>query len=195
MDASLFARGVAIGFSIAAPVGPIGVLCIRRTLADGRLAGLVTGLGAATADACYGGVAGFGLTAVSGLLLRQQVWVRLLGGLILCYLGLKAIAAAGGRGLPGAYASALALTLTNPLTILSFAAIFAGLGAGTAGGYRGAAALVLGVLSGSTLWWLLLSGGIGLMRGKATPRLLRWVGRLSGGILLGFGLLAFTSLR
>src|SRR5512140_2506793 len=91
MAAALFLRGLLIGFSIAAPVGPIGVLCIRRTLANGRVSGLVTGLGAATADGLYGCVAGFGLTFISSLLIDQQMWLRLFGGLFLCYLGLKTL--------------------------------------------------------------------------------------------------------
>src|SRR5579862_4353247 len=117
-------RGLLIGFSIAAPVGPIGVLCIRRTLANGRVNGLVTGLGAATADACYGAVAGFGLTFISGLLIDQRVWLRLIGGAFLCYLGVKTFlarpaeqaAAAKSSSLAGAYTSTLFLTLTNPTT-------------------------------------------------------------------------------
>src|SRR5881409_981452 len=138
MDQRFFVRGVAIGFSIAAPVGPIGVLCIRRTLAEGRLCGFASGLGAATADAVYGCVAGFGLTAVSNLLVSQQTWLRLIGGLFLCYLGVKSFfagpaqtaAAPKSGALAGAYASTFLLTLTNPMTILSFAAVFAGLGLG-----------------------------------------------------------------
>src|SRR6266566_8617346 len=138
MDQSFFLRGVAIGFSIAAPVGPIGVLCIRRTLAEGRGCGFASGLGAATADAVYGCVAGFGLTSVSNLLVSQQTWLRLIGGLFLCYLGVKSFfarqarsaAASKSGALTGAYASTFLLTLTNPMTILSFAAVFAGLGLG-----------------------------------------------------------------
>jgi threonine/homoserine/homoserine lactone efflux protein len=204
VDPSVFARGLVIGLSIAAPVGPIGVLCIRRTLAEGRLAGLVTGLGAATADAIYGAIAGFGVTAIAGLLLRQQGLIRLVGGLFLCYLGVRTLlappaeraAAASGRTLLQSYGSALALTLTNPLTILSFAAIFAGLGAGaTSGSYDAAALLVLGVLLGSALWWLILSGGVSILRARLAPAALRWVNWLSGGVLLIFGLLALASLR
>ena len=176
----------------------------RRTLAEGRLAGLATGLGAATADAVYGAIAGFGVTAIAGLLLRQQGLIRLLGGLFLCYLGVRTFLAAPAeraatlarRTLLRSYGSALALTLTNPLTILSFAAIFAGLGAGTTGGSYGAAALlVLGVLLGSALWWLILSGLVSLFRTRLTPAILRWINRLSGVILLAFGLLALASLR
>ena len=202
MDHSFFLRGIAIGFSIAAPVGPIGVLCIRRTLADGRRYGLASGLGAATADAVYGCVAGFGLTAVSNLLVSQQTWLRLTGGSFLCYLGVKSFfarpaqsaAAPKGGALTGAYASTFLLTLTNPMTILSFAAVFAGLGlGGEATDYAGAALLVLGVFLGSALWWLLLSGGVGLFREKLNDEHLCWVNRVSGAIIAGFGLLALFS--
>jgi len=202
MDMSLFLRGLAIGFSIAAPVGPIGVLCIRRTLAEGRASGLASGLGAATADAVYGCVAGFGLTFISNVLIGQQMWLRLVGGVFLCYLGLKTLLArptretapTGANSLVGAYASTFLLTLTNPMTVLSFAAIFAGLG-GVSGNYVSAATLVLGVLIGSALWWLTLSTGVSLFRTKFTPHGLRWVNRISGLVIAGFGLLALLSLR
>jgi threonine/homoserine/homoserine lactone efflux protein len=212
MGASLLLRGLMVGFSIAAPVGPIGVLCIRRTLAEGRAFGFVSGLGAATADAVYGGVAGFGLTFVSSFLVGQQAWFRLVGGAFLCYLGLrtflsqpaKDVASTRTSGLLGAYASTLFLTLTNPMTILSFAAIFAGLGPvlspvegsalGDGGGsYLSAAVLVLGVFLGSALWWLLLSGGAGLFRHKLDLQKLRWVNRISGAVIAAFGLLALLS--
>jgi threonine/homoserine/homoserine lactone efflux protein len=156
MDLELLAKGLVIGLSIAAPVGPIGVLCIRRTLAEGMPSGFFSGLGAATADAFYGAVAGFGLTVVSGLLVSQQMWTRLLGGLFLVFLGVKTFlsepseraASASGKGLLAAYLSTLFLTLTNPMTILSFTVIFAGLGLGAmTGDYLSAAALVLGVSS------------------------------------------------
>ena len=195
-------RGLVIGFSIAVPVGPIGVLCIRRTLAQGRVAGLVSGLGAATADALYGCVAGFGLTFVSRFLIGQQTWLRLVGGVFLCYLGLKTLlsrpaeseVSVGASGLLGAYVSTLFLTLTNPLTILSFAAVFAGLGVGSAGeGYLSAGVSVLGVFLGSALWWLLLSGGVGLFRHKLNLQKLAWVNRISGAIIAGFGLLALLN--
>ena len=203
MDLTFFFRGILIGFSIAAPVGPIGVLCIRRTLTNGRAAGLVSGLGAATADAFYGCVAGFGLTLISNFLVRQQWWLGLIGGLFLCYLGGKTLlskpaeqaAKAKGTGLLGAYASTFFLTVTNPVTILAFAAIFAGLGlANTNGNYGAAAILVLGVFLGSALWWLLLSGGVSLLRERFTMVGLQWVNRISGVIILGFGLFALSTL-
>jgi threonine/homoserine/homoserine lactone efflux protein len=202
MEIGFLLRGLMIGFSIAAPVGPIGVLCIRRTLADGRLAGFVSGLGAATADAIYGCIAGFGLAFISNFLVSQQLWLRLIGGAFLCYLGLKTLlskpaehaASATGNGLIGAYASTLFLTLTNPMTILSFVAIFAGLGlANTNSSYAAAGILVMGVFIGSALWWLLLVGGVGLFREKFNQRGLTWINRISGVIILGFGLAALVS--
>ena len=205
MDISFFLRGLIIGFSIAAPVGPIGVLCIRRTLIVGRASGLISGLGAATADAIYGSIAGFGLTFISSILIQHQVWLRLIGGLFLCYLGLKTFLSrpsepAGsprgkGNGLLSAYASTFFLTLTNPMTILSFAGIFAGLGLGnTSGNYSSAGVLVLGVFIGSALWWFILSSVVGLVSKKFDPHRLRWVNRISGAIITAFGLFALMSL-
>ncbi len=199
----LLVRGLLIGMAIAAPVGPIGVLCIRRTLAEGRPVGFVSGLGAASADAVYGSVAAFGLTAVSGALIASQFWLRLVGGLFLLVLGLRTFrapvadrpAAAGGRGLLGAYASTFALTLTNPMTILSFAAVFAGLGiAGARGDYLQAAGLVAGVFLGSATWWLALSQGVGLLRNRLGANAFRWINRLSGVVIFVFGVVALASL-
>jgi threonine/homoserine/homoserine lactone efflux protein len=197
MELSFFTKGVAIGFSIAAPVGPIGVLCIRRSLADGALKGFSAGLGAATADAAYGCVAGFGLTAVSGFLVRHQAWLGLIGGAFLCYLGVRtffnrpALAApAGGDGHLAVYGSTLLLTLANPATILSFAAVFSALGLGISADYFGAGALVAGVFLGSALWWLLLSGGVSLLRSRVNATWMRAVNLASGCVLVGFGLYA-----
>jgi threonine/homoserine/homoserine lactone efflux protein len=196
---SLLLTGVVLGFSIAAPVGPIGVLCIRRTLAEGRLFGLVSGLGAATADALYGAIAGLGLTVVSVFLVNQQDWLRTAGGLFLCYLGVRTFmspaaehAAQVRRGnLWTAYGSTFALTLTNPMTILSFAAIFASFDlAGRNNSLFSAAALVAGVFAGSSAWWLSLSTGVGFLRRHFSPAWLVWINRISGLIITGFGLAA-----
>ena len=204
MNEHLLLKGFIIGFSIAAPVGPIGVLCIRRTLTKGRLAGLLSGLGAATADAIYGSIAGFGLTVIAGFLLRQQNWLSLGGGVFLCYLGLKTVlmkpnerltSAGSSEGLVGVYASTFLLTLTNPATILAFTAIFAGMGlANSARNCASAAILVLGVFAGSALWWLVLSGSVSLFRSRLTPDRLRWVNRLSGIVITTFGLFILLSL-
>ena len=216
-----FLRGLVIGFSIAAPVGPIGVLCIRRTLANGRASGLISGLGAAVADACYGSIAAFGLTFVSGLLISQGDWLRLIGGIFLCYLGVKTflekpasleglvlttasdLHASTGlqasfvpgrvgwvRGLLVDFASTFLLTLTNPMTIISFTAIFAGLGIADSGGSASIAlTIVLGVFSGSTLWWLILSTAADILRARfLQPAGLRWVNWVSGLIITAFGL-------
>jgi threonine/homoserine/homoserine lactone efflux protein len=203
LDFTLFLKGLIIGFSIAAPVGPIGVLCIRRTLAEGRISGFVSGMGAATADALYGCIAGLGVTYVSSALLGQQFWLRLIGGIFLFVLGVRTFWSQPaettykrtGKGLAGAYASTLFLTLTNPVTILAFAAIFAGLGLGNAGGeYTAGILLVTGVFLGSAVWWLFLSAGVGLFKAWLNGPRLRWVNRLSGVIIAGFGFLAFFSL-
>jgi threonine/homoserine/homoserine lactone efflux protein len=203
MDLGMFVRGVVLGFAIAAPVGPIGVLVIRRTLAEGRLMGFVTGMGAATADAFFGMVGALGLTVVSALLLSGEWWLRLLGGLFLCYLSAQTVLAVPSERPASseratylrAYVSTLLLTLTNPLTILSFAAVFAGLGLGaSAASAGGAALLVFGVFVGSALWWLLLCGGVSLLRTRLTPPMLRWINYLSGALIAGFGVVALASL-
>jgi threonine/homoserine/homoserine lactone efflux protein len=203
-DTGILFRGFLLGFSIAAPVGPIGVLCIRRTLAQGLAAGLVSGLGAATADAIYGSIAAFGVTAVSTVLVSQQSLLRVFGGLFLCYLGFRTLIArptpAGPEPatervrLPNAYLSTFILTLTNPLTILFFAGVFAAMGLGAReGNYTGSALLVLGVFTGSASWWLALSSVTSLARGKVSQRGLLWVNRISGVVIIGFGVVALAS--
>jgi threonine/homoserine/homoserine lactone efflux protein len=203
MDLMLLLRGVVIGFSIAAPIGPIGVLCIRRTLAEGRLSGIASGLGAATADAVYGCVAVLGLTFISSILIDQEVWLRAIGGLFLCYLGIETFSAKPAQatapcemeGLTYAYASTFFLTLVNPMTLLTFTAVIAGLGLTiTAEGSEIVMTWVLGVFAGSSLWWLILSGGIGVFREKFDPPKLQWINRFSGAIITGFGLAALLSL-
>jgi threonine/homoserine/homoserine lactone efflux protein len=199
MDVSLIFRGFILGFAIAAPVGPIGLLCIQRTLSQGQLVGLVSGLGAATADAFYGAVAAFGLTLVSAFLIEQQFWLALVGGLFLCYLGVRTFlaspaeraASSEAKGIGGAYASTFLLTITNPMTILAFVAIFAGAGLATAGGDALAAVwMVAGVFLGSATWWFLLSGGVGLLRSHISANVLLWVNRSAGAVLIIFGVLA-----
>jgi threonine/homoserine/homoserine lactone efflux protein len=199
MDIIYLYKGLIIGFSIAAPVGPIGILCIKRTLSSGRLVGLASGLGAATADALYGCIAAFGLTIVSDFLIHQQGWLRLLGGVFLCYLGIKTFFShptdstqqSSQLGLLNAYGSTFLLTLTNPLTILSFAAIFAGLGLADANAdYSSATITVLGVFLGSASWWILLSTGVSIFRTRFTTVALLWVNRISGLIISGFGIVA-----
>jgi len=190
MDFAIFTRGFVLGFSIAAVVGPIGMLCIRRTLVTGFAIGFVSGLGAATADATYAAIAGFGITALSSLLIGQQLWLRIVGGAFLLYLGLRTLRStpatraadlpATGVRLAGAYSSTLALTLSNPMTIMSFAAIFAGIGASGAD-------LVTGVFTGSAAWWLVLASLVTRLRARLTQRWFRLINILSGALITAFG--------
>lgn len=199
---SFLVKGLILGFVIAAPVGPIGVLCIRRSLEDGPRVGLITGLGAATADVIYGSIAAFGLTAISTFLVSQRFWLGLLGGLFLCYLGIRTFVSkpadgrveAQGKGRLSAYLSTLFLTVTNPMTILSFTAVFAGLGLGATSNYLDATALVAGVFVGSAAWWLLLSGGVGIFRSRFSSRSLMFVNRLSGVVIFVLGLYSLSIL-
>ncbi len=204
MPSSIFVQGLILGFAIAAPVGPIGVLCIRRTLSDGWAAGFAAGLGAATADGIYGMLAMSGLATVSSLLIGAQGWLRLVGGLFLLWLGIStlrsvpasttaSLPALHGRGLGQAYLTTLLLTLTNPATILAYVASFAGLGVGTGSTARGVV-FVSGVFVGSALWWLLLSGNTTMIRTRINQRSLVWVQRGAGLIIGGFGVLALWSL-
>jgi threonine/homoserine/homoserine lactone efflux protein len=200
MDPILFARGLILGFTIAAAVGPISLLTIRRTLAKGRVYGLASGLGVALADATYGGIAAFGLTAVTSVLVGGRLVLGLAGGLFLLILALRtmtnrpeAVAVADDRpGLVGALLSIFGLTMTNPMTILSFAAIFAGLGVVGRGG-ADAALLTLGVFCGSLSWWLILTTFVAALRARVTVRGLTWVNRISGIVLLGFAIASIVS--
>lgn len=204
MTLSFFLKGLVIGISIAAPVGPIGVLCVQRTLAAGKLHGFVSGLGAATADALYGMIAGFGLTFVTNFMTGQRMWFRLIGGTFLLYLGIRAFLSipsdqASPAKTPGrvsSYISTFFLTLTNPMTILSFAAIFSGFGLVSSGAnYMAAGILVLGVFLGSALWWLILSSITAMFREKIGHGGLRWVNRISGVIIMCFGLISILTMK
>jgi threonine/homoserine/homoserine lactone efflux protein len=193
-----------VGIIIALPAGPVGILCIRRTIFHGRLAGLMSGLGAASADAVFGIIAGFGLTVVSDTLLGYQSWLRLIGAAFLLYIGVSAFTAdpvAGTRtqrdpdGLVADYASAFALTITNPVTILAFVAIFAGIGfTGAEATLTRAAILVFGVWLGSLVWWVGLAFGAGLLRRSFARHHLVWINRGSGGILVLCGVALLGSL-
>ena len=204
MNSDFLIKGLIIGFSVAAPVGPIGVLTIKRTLTEGRTSGFVTGMGAAMADAIYGAIAGFGLTAISSFLLTQAFWMKLVGGLFLIFLGVKffmsqpATKAANldNKGLLNNFISTFFLTLTSPVTMLSFLAIFAGLGLGaTKADYISSMTLVSGVFLGSALWWFILSAIVSAFRHKITSERLVWVNRFSGLILGSFGLFALYSIK
>lgn len=199
MDPAFALRGFILGFTIAAAVGPISLLVIRRTVAEGRVYGLVSGLGVATADATYGAVAAFGLSAITDVLVNARWVLGLVGGAFLLWLAWQTIRAnpteaasvtARRRGYPGAYLSILGLTLANPMTILSFAALFAGLGV-TGGATGDAALVVVGVLLGSTTWWVVLTTVIGTLRTRLTSA---WIHRINVGSGLVIGAFAIASI-
>lgn len=197
-------QGFVIGLSVAAPVGPVGLLCIQRTLLRGSAAGFASGLGAATADAFYGGIAGIGSGLAANFLADQRMWIHLLGGGLLLWLGMRGLfrAPAGqaartqiqGPGIGRNYLSILLLTLANPMTILSFSAVFSALGVGTASNrWGGVVWTVGGVFLGSASWWLILSGTVGWLRGRLHKTAIQWVGRTSAIFMLGFGVWGILS--
>ena len=200
----LFLRGLAIGFAVAFALGPVGLLVIRRTLERGWAYGFLSGVGVATADATYGAIAAFGLTALTELLVGIDRLLGIVGGIVLVVMAVRALRVA--LASPGAepaaraetsrlehpaaaYASMVALTLTNPATILSFAALFASIGAGT-GGPAGAAAVVAGVFLGSVAWWAVLTGAVAALRARLTPRVVRALNIAAALIIGGFGVVA-----
>jgi threonine/homoserine/homoserine lactone efflux protein len=202
MGLLIFIKGIFIGFAMAVPIGPIGIICIRKTLTEGRLRGLIIGFGAATADLLYGSVAAFGLTIVSDMLISQRIWIRLVGGLLLLFLGAKTFRAQPANpkfhihssSILRSYLTTVFLTLTNPLSIFAFIAVFAALGLGYDLSNFSAAALVAGVFIGSSLWFLLLSSGVTLFRKKLEISGLRWVNRIAGSLIIISGVIAMASL-
>jgi len=200
---SLLLRGFALGFAIAASPGPIFFLCVRRTLVQGRLAGLFSGLGVATADGFYAAIATFGVAALTTAFVAGRRPLALVGGAVLIALGLRILiervrsaepaAAITGRGLAWAYASTLGLTITNPTTIVSFAALAATLGFGTGGSLIRPASVVAGVLLGSAAWWCILVVAASLLRARLTPGVVRGISTFSGLAIAVLGILAVVS--
>jgi threonine/homoserine/homoserine lactone efflux protein len=200
---SVVLRGFALGFAIAASPGPIFFLCLRRTLLRGRLIGLASGLGVATADGFYAALAAFGVGAVTSVLVGERRWLALAGGIALVVLGLRTVVdrpapaeaapSTDRSGLGWAYLSTLGLTITNPATILSFAALVATLGIGLSGGYLRPSLLVLGVFVGSATWWGVLAGLVAGLRTRVTPKLVRGISTLSGLAIVAIGVLAILS--
>ncbi len=203
----LFAKSVGIGVAIAAPVGPVGVLCMRRAVSSGRLSAITTGLGAATADAVYASITAFGLTAVADLLLEFKTPAAAIGGVFLIFLGLRitqsamsgvevsVAASVGTKNLLTGYFSTFLLTMTNPATILSFAAIFAGIGfLQNLSDKYSAVLLVGGVFLGSTIWWIILANLATELKKRLGAKFERYVNFLSAIIIGLFGVLALGSL-
>lgn len=198
----IFLKGIFIGFAMAVPIGPIGIMCIRRTLTQGRLRGMIIGLGAATADLIYGCIAAFGLTIISDTLVSQRIWIRLAGALLLLYLGFRTFRKTPAdpripvhnSGIFRTYITAFFITLTNPLTIFAFLAVFAALGLGSDLGNFSASALVAGVFFGSALWFLLLSSVVTLFRKKLDMEGLGWVNKIAGMLIIISGIIVMASL-
>jgi threonine/homoserine/homoserine lactone efflux protein len=199
VDPSFLPRGLILGFTIAATVGPISLLTIRRTLAHGRVYGLASGIGVALADATYAAIAAFGLTAITSVLVGGRMLLGLAGGAFLVVLAIRTMTTRPSEvavvterpGLVGAFASIFGLTITNPMTILSFVGIFAGLGLAGRGGAE-AALLTVGVFLGSSLWWVGLTAVVGRIRSRVTAGALRWINGISGAVLLVFGAVAIA---
>ncbi len=199
----MFLRGIAIGFAIAAPIGPVGILCIRKALADGRVAAFIAGLGAALADTLFGGVAAFGIGAVMQLIDGQIVPIKVVGGLFMVGLGTHTWRSAAigveaepgkGPGMVRDFLSTFVITITNPGTILGVAGVFAALGPSGRPGGAQSSLLVAGIFCGSTLWWLVLSGVASAARSRFTPERMRLFNHLSGAMLVVFGVAALVSL-
>lgn len=197
----LFWKSLGLGLAVAAPLGPIGALCISRTLERGFWAGVAGGLGTALADAIYASLAAAGFAAFAAALASVELPMKLAGGAFMLWLGRKSLqpaprpvaASVAAKGLWATTAATFALTLTNPMTILSFAALFAGLGLASASGPVNAALVVLGVFAGSLLWWVLLSGGVTLARSRLPDSFARRSAQASGLLLIGFGIWALVS--
>ncbi|MDO7787261.1 LysE family translocator [Desulforamulus aquiferis] len=201
MEVPYFFRGLLIGLSIAAPVGPIGLLCVNRSLSGGWLRGFISGIGAACADAIYGCIGGFGLTAITSFLTSNKYWLQTFGGMFLLYLGVNAYKTApvkqnniGHTGsLVSSFLSVFALTLSNPMTILGFTAIFAAFGLGNGGDIFSTLQLVLGVFIGSALWWLFLSSLAAYFKDRLNDKKLELINKIAGIIIIFFGLLAILT--
>lgn len=203
MDIILFLKGIFVGFLIAAPVGPVGILCIHRTLETGLKSGLASGIGAAAADTVFGGVAAFGLAFVADTLLANEGPLRLAGGVLLLIIGIRTLykeprtnpEPLTGHKVAGDFMSTFVLTITNPITILAFGPVFVAVGAVVKdGSLLSAWSLIIGVLAGSALWWLTLCLGVSLFRTKLKGHRVRWLNRISGTIIMVFGILVLASL-
>jgi putative LysE/RhtB family amino acid efflux pump len=195
---ALFAKSLALGLAVAAPLGPIGALCVNRTLERGFRAGVAGGFGTALADAVYAVAAATGFAVFAAGLARIDPMLRIGGGAFMLWLGWRSLApraparaAARGGGAVGTALATFLLTLANPMTALTFAALFAGMGLAAAPG--GEAVVVAGVFLGSMLWWVALSGGVALAREQLPAGFARWTALASGGLLILFGLGAIGS--
>ena len=187
---------------MAVPIGPIGIMCIRKTLTEGRLRGLIIGLGAATADLFYASIAAFGFTYLSGVITTERIWIRLIGGALLLFIGIRTFRTIPtdpkrhihSSGIFGSYIYAVILTLTNPLTIFVFIGVFSALGLANEVSVISGSTLVTGVFIGSCLWFLSLNSVLRLFRNKLDLVGLRWVNRIAGILIIISGVIAVVSM-
>jgi len=199
MGATLLLQGFIVGFALAVPIGPIGILGVRKTLTEGQARGLVIGLGAATADMLFSSVAAFGLTVISSLFSHQMYWLRPVGGTVLLIVGIRIFrahppdpsAARAGGGLFRTYASTVLLTITNPLTMFGFLAVFAAMGLGHDLSIPMASTLIAGVFAGSFGWFVVLTSSASAFRNKLDVKGLRWVNRVAGALIIVSSFIAF----
>jgi len=196
MNLDLPLRGLAAGFIIAAPVGPVNVFCIQRTLEKGWKPGIVAGTGAALADSLYGGIAGFSISIIIQFLRQEEFWFRLIGGLLLVVIGVvyyfrrppSLTAGQKGGSAHSDFAAAFLLTVANPTTVLSFLTVLATLGLGSRRPLWETSLLITGIFCGSMTWWLILASGASLLRGKITDHTMGWMNRVAALAIGGFGL-------
>ncbi len=201
-ELNLLIRGIVAGLIIAAPVGPVNVFCIHRTIAKGWRAGIIAGLGAAAADTLYGAVAGFSISFVISLVIREMFWVRLVGGILLIGIGVsylrrppRALDPARERGSRSDLVSAFLLNLTNPTTILSFLAVLAALGMDEHRPWWQTIFLVAGIFAGAMGWWVVLGAGVNHFRDRIDDRVMLWMNRVAGLAIGGFGMVTLVLAR
>lgn len=203
MIESIFVKGLIIGFSVAAIIGPISLMCIRRTIAEGQLVGIAIGIGSACADAIFALIAGFGITLIADIIIKHLLMLRIMGGLFLVYLGTRIffervpekVASITASGFIGTVASTLLLTLTNPMTIFSFSAIFAGLGISCTPSEPGPIiTLAIAVFLGALAWWIILTSFLRLFHARVNQKTLIIINRIAGGLIAAFGLAALISI-
>jgi threonine/homoserine/homoserine lactone efflux protein len=198
----LLIRGIAAGLIIAAPVGPVNVICVQRTIAKGWRSGLISGLGSAVADTLYGAIAAFSITFVIRILIREAFWIRLVGGALLIVIGAvywfrqpKSIQEHEKESERTEFASTLILTLTNPTTVLSFLVVLSAVGLARNKTWYLTLLTVGGIFAGSMLWWMILTGVVNRFRDRFSDRSMLWMNRVAGLAIAGFGIVMMLMSR
>lgn len=206
MEINNLVNGIIIGFSASVPLGPIGVLCIQKTINKGRLSGFISGLGAATSDMVYAIIAGFGLSFVTAFIIEQQLYLRIAAGIILFYLGFRIFfsnpgremrkqARKKGRGLAGDFISLFLLTFSNPLTVFFFLGAFAAFGVVKGeSSFLSILILTVGVFLGAAFWWSILTTIVNIFRKKFRLKSIWWINKIAGIIVIGFAIFAIISI-